>query len=350
MRPAFVDLLCCNSCGGELGLEGMADDDGHVINGTLRCRQCNTSFPIDSGVPRLLPGDQNRCVVRENTAARFGFEWHEFSKFDQAVETMSMATWFSPKRLSDLAGLTVLDAGCGMGRHAVVAAAQGVERLVGLDLGHAVDAAFANTRHLESVCIVQGDIYHPPVRDAVFDAAYSLGVLHHVPDPKRGFAALAGKVKPGGWFQVWLYAREGNGLILWVLNPVRRLTSRMPLRLLKLLSGLIAVPFVLAAKTIYRIPGLGSHLPYSQYMRWFAVGSFAKSHAIIFDQLLTPVAYYMRRDEVLALVSVPGWSVEAIEHNRGMSWGMTARRASATYSDNASNKSDALPRQQPATR
>ena len=298
----------------------------------------------------MLPEDRNRSVVRENTAARFGFEWQQFSKFDQAVETTSMATWFSPKRLSDLAGLTVLDAGCGMGRHAVVAAAHGVERLLGLDLGQAVDAAFDNTRHLESVCIVQGDIYHPPVRDAAFDAAYSLGVLHHVPDPKRGFAALAGKVKPGGWFQVWLYAKEGNGLILWVLNPVRRLTSRMPLRLLKLLSEVLTVPFVLAAKTIYRIPGLEARLPYSQYMRWFAGGSFSKSHAIIFDQLLAPVAYYMRRDEVLAMAAVAGWSVEAIQHNRGMSWGLTVRRAPLTSRNEPASESESLPLQQPATK
>ena len=53
-----------------------------------------------------------------------------------------------------------------------------------------MDAAFDNTRHLESVCIVQGDIYHPPVKDAAFDAAYSLGVLHHVPDPEAGLLVL----------------------------------------------------------------------------------------------------------------------------------------------------------------
>lgn len=331
MRPDFVDLLCCSGCGGDLALQGSSENEGHVIEGTLSCRSCSCTYPISRGVPRLLPQSPDRSAVREVTAARFGFQWHEFSDFDQAVETASMATWMSPKHLADLAGLTVLDAGCGMGRHAVVAAAHGVRRLVGFDLGHAVDAAFDNTRHLESVCIVQGDIYHPPVRDAAFDAAYSLGVLHHVPDPKRGFAALAAKVKPGGWFQVWLYAHEGNRLILWFLNPVRRVTSRMPLRLLKALAGIVSVPVFLATKTIYRIPGLGPRLPYAPYLRWLAKGSFANVHVIVLDQLLAPVAYYMRRDEVLALASTPSWTVEAIEHNRGMSWGMTARRAALAF-------------------
>ncbi len=307
MRAEFVELLCCPSCGGSLAIHPEAENEGHVMEGSLRCAGCQATYPIERGVPRLLPDDRNRSAVRDNTAARFGFEWTHFSEFDPAAEEASMATWMSPKHLDDLAGLTMFDGGCGMGRHATIAAKHGVRRLVGIDLGNSVDAAFANTRHLESICIVQGDIYFPPLKNGAFDAAYSIGVLHHLPDPKRGFAALAPKVKPGGWFHVWVYGREGNGLLLLVLNPIRRVTSRMPLGLLKGLSAIVAVPVALAAKTIYQIPGIGPRLPYATYMRWLAAGSFAKIHAIVFDQLLAPVAYYMRRGEVLEMVDAPGW-------------------------------------------
>ncbi len=301
-------------------------EDGHVMSGSLECGGCHGRYPIERGVARLLPDDQNRSTIRENTAARFGFEWNEFSSFDLAEETKSMATWFEPRKLTDLAGLTVFDAGCGMGRHATIAAQHGVRRLVGIDLGSAVDAAFANTRHIPQVCIVQGDIYHPPLKGGVFDAGYSIGVLHHLPDPKRGFAALASKVRSGGWFQAWVYGREGNGWLLLVLNPIRRITSRMPLTLLKALSATVAVPVVLASKTIYRLPAVGPRLPYGDYMRWLSTGSFAKTHAIVFDQLLAPVAFYMRKSEALAMVAVDGWKVEEIRHNRGMSWGISVAR------------------------
>ena len=326
MKPEFLDLLCCPTCLRELLLDASCSENGHVIEGKLTCSFCNTSFPIVRGVPRLLPDDGNRSEVRENTAGRFGFEWNEFSDFDPAVEEQSMATWMSPGRLDDLRGLTVLDAGCGMGGMRSIAAAHGVSRLVGLDLGSAVDAAFANTKHLPSVCIVQGDIYHPPVRNGAFDAAYSLGVLHHLPDPRCGFKALAPKVRPGGWIHVWLYGREGNRLLLLVLNPIRRITSRLPLRPLKLLSGVVAVPVAAIAKTLYRIPWLGERLPYSKYMRWLGHGSFVKIHLVVLDQLLAPVAYYMRREDVLAMAEAPNCIVTAIEHNRGMSWGMTVAR------------------------
>ena len=200
-----------------------------------------------------------------------------------------MRTWFQPRRLEDVAGLVVLEGGCGMGRHAVIASEFGAKTVIGLDLGDAVDAAFQNTRHLPEISIVQGDIYYPPLKDGAFDAAYSLGVLHHLPDPGRGFRALVPKVKRDGWFQVWVYGREGNGWIIYVINPIRAVTSRIPLGLLKILSWTVAVPLLVIARTLYQIPSLGDRLPYSPYIRWLAAFGIRKVHAIVLDHALTPV-------------------------------------------------------------
>jgi SAM-dependent methyltransferase len=262
--------------------------------------------------------------VRENTAERFGYEWNHFWDFEFAEEVASLKTWFRPRRLEDLAGLAVLEAGCGMGRHARIATHYGASTLVGLDLGNAVEAAFRNTRELPEVCIVQGDIYHPPFRSKAFDAAYSLGVLHHVPDPGRGFRAVAAAVKDDGWIQVWVYGREGNGWLVYIVNPIRRVTSRMPLRLLRLLSLLVAVPLLVSARTLYWIPWLGRRLPYANYMRWLAPFGLRKVHAIVLDHAVTPVTHYMTRADVLDMVGQTDWTIEALEHNRAMSWGFCA--------------------------
>ena len=89
-------------------------------------------------------------------------------------------------------GLAVLECGCGMGRHAVIASHFGARAVIGLDLGDAVEAAFENTRHVPGISIVQGDIYFPPFGNGAFDAAYSLGVLHHLP-AGRGFRAACAR-------------------------------------------------------------------------------------------------------------------------------------------------------------
>jgi SAM-dependent methyltransferase len=326
MRMEHLVYLACPHCGGSLSLEaGSRDEDGHVIEGSLECSSCKARYPLEQGVPRLLPDASFLSPERAIVAARFGYEWNRFCDFKYDEEVASLRTWFQPRRLEDLAGLVVLEAGCGMGRHAVIAANHGAKTVIGLDLGTAVQAAFQNTRHLPSVSIVQGDIYFPPLKDHSFDAAYSLGVLHHLPDPSRGFRALAKKVKNDGWFQVWVYGREGNGWIVQCINPIRSVTSRIPLGILNVLSWLLAVPLLGIARAFYQIPWLSNRLPYSPYIHWLGSFSIRKVHAIVLDHALTPVAHYMTRSDVLALVEGTGWDVSEIVHNRSMSWGLCAR-------------------------
>jgi SAM-dependent methyltransferase len=328
MRMEHLVYLACPRCGGRLGLdEPYTIDDAHVIEGSLRCEGCSTPYPVHQGVPRLLPDPSARSPVREKVAARFGYEWNHFRDFDFHEEVQSLRTWFQPRRLEDLAGLVVLEGGCGMGRHAVIASDFGARAVIGLDLGDAVLAAFENTRHVPGISIVQGDIYFPPFADGAFDAAYSLGVLHHLPDPGRGFRALVRKVKRTGWFQVWVYGREGNGWIIHFINPIRAVTSRLPLGILNVLSWLVAVPLQLCAQTLYQIPWLGIRLPYSRYIRWLAAFRIPKVHAIVFDHALTPVAHYMSRADCEDIVENTGWVISEIVHNRSMSWGLCARHS-----------------------
>jgi uncharacterized protein YbaR (Trm112 family)/ubiquinone/menaquinone biosynthesis C-methylase UbiE len=339
MRIEHLDFLACPCCIEPLRLEASeAGADGHHLEGTLACVNCLKQYPLTRGIPRILPDEALRSPIREKTAERFGYEWNHFRDFEFDEEVASLKTWFRPRRLEDLAGLKVLEAGCGMGRHAAIASHYGVHTLVGMDLGNAVEAAFQNTRHLPAVCIVQGDIYHPPLKLKQFDAAFSLGVLHHLPDPGRGFRPLAATVRDEGWFQIWVYGREGNGWIVYVIDPIRRVTSRMPMRLLNPLSLMVAIPLLLGAKTLYQIPWLGRNLPYSAYIRWLSAFSLRKVHAIVLDHAVTPVAHYMSRGDVERLIQEAGWTIIELEHNRGMSWGLCARPASNR--DNVASEMD----------
>jgi 2-polyprenyl-3-methyl-5-hydroxy-6-metoxy-1,4-benzoquinol methylase len=46
-----------------------------------------------------------------------------------------------------------------------------------------------------------------------FDAIWCSGVLHHLPDPERGRAALAAVLRPGGVMKIMGYSRIAR---LWV--------------------------------------------------------------------------------------------------------------------------------------
>lgn len=44
-------------CKGELTLNGEEEADGEVVAGTLLCLQCHARFPIEDGIPNLIPPD-----------------------------------------------------------------------------------------------------------------------------------------------------------------------------------------------------------------------------------------------------------------------------------------------------
>ena len=143
---------------------------------------------------------------------------------------------------SRLSGARVLEAGCGMGKYVRVASELGAKLVVGLDASEAVRRARDVTQGRRNVLIVQGDLFHPPLRGG-FDFVYSVGVLHHTPDARRAFNSVASLVRPGGEMAVWLYPHSRRlgpyFLEVWHERVLRPLTSRLPHRALeRLCAGL----------------------------------------------------------------------------------------------------------------
>ena len=57
MRRNLMDILACPLCKAELRLDVTAEDGDEVTQGTLTCTQCGEVFPINEGIPNLLPPD-----------------------------------------------------------------------------------------------------------------------------------------------------------------------------------------------------------------------------------------------------------------------------------------------------
>src|SRR5262249_27443611 len=154
------------------------------------------SVPIVDGVPRLAGHP-------DEYSASFGRQWNRYDvvRPDEDEEVFRVKTAISP---SDLAGRLVLDAGCGGGRYARVAASHGA-RVIGVDLSAAVAKARDVCAPMPRVLILQADLLDLPLEEAAFDLVYSIGVLHHTPDPRRAFSEVARRVKAGGRLSVWLY-------------------------------------------------------------------------------------------------------------------------------------------------
>jgi len=111
-------------------------------------------------------------------------------------------------RTEGLGGAVIGDFGCGAGRFLEVVRSKG-GRVIGLDMSEAVGVANEWFGGDEDVLICQADVLAPPLAPDSLDGVFSIGVLHHTPDPLRGFSALVETVKPGGWVAVSVYGKGG---------------------------------------------------------------------------------------------------------------------------------------------
>lgn len=56
MKKELMDILACPVCKGDLELNIEEEDDkGEIVSGNLYCRQCDQRYPIEEGIPNLLP-------------------------------------------------------------------------------------------------------------------------------------------------------------------------------------------------------------------------------------------------------------------------------------------------------
>ncbi len=50
-----MEILCCPLCKADLTLKVVKRERGEIEEGTLTCSKCATVFPIEEGIPNLLP-------------------------------------------------------------------------------------------------------------------------------------------------------------------------------------------------------------------------------------------------------------------------------------------------------
>ncbi len=215
--------------------------------------------------------------------------------------------WMLPVRLEDLAGKAVLECGCGGGGHTQILARY-AETVTAVDLN---TSEIARTRCKDNgnVSFVEADLGTMEL-GRQFDVVVCIGVIHHTDDPDRTFETLYRHCRPGGMVVIWTYSAEGNAMVRFGVEPVRKLLlSRLSRRALVLLSQAVTALLYPIVHTIYRIPGL-SFLPYYQYFANFRRMSFHRNMLNVFDKLNAPQTHFTTLEKTRQWMSadrfVPG--------------------------------------------
>ena len=272
------------------------------------------------------------------TAQAFATSWNNLPP-GSVYTYAQFCDWMEPLSRPDIAGQSVLELGCGNASLLVHCCGWQPARIVGVDLGDSVQTARSNVATFPFAEIVQADLVE--YRAEGFDLVYCIGVLHHLKDPAAGFASVLGNTRPGGKFHCWVYAREGNALVVALVEPIRKLTSRLPWWITKYLFATpLVVPYFLYAKLLRMLhrmfprqaPAWFDKAPLREYSLWIAERGFSFFRHVAFDQLVTPQTAYLTRREIESWLDQPGVIVPGSTYviwRNGNSWKFGGQRAEA---------------------
>ena len=191
--------------------------------------------------------------IDNKTVSSFGEEWksfHGFSETDLKTVGDKYFDIVTPAMLNET--MKVVDIGCGSGRFIKYLKGR-YARITGIDPSQAIFAANELIGNDEKVELVQASTDSIPFPDNYFDFGFSLGVLHHIPDTAKALNDCVKKIRPGGYFLLYLYYSLDNKpyyfrIIFYLSNLIRLLVSKMPARLKKVVCDFFAIliymPFV----------------------------------------------------------------------------------------------------------
>jgi SAM-dependent methyltransferase len=253
----------------------------------------------------------------DRTVKDFGEQWLRYSDnegYYGSLELFSdmLSPFLKPENLKNC---KVAEIGSGAGRIVNMLLESGVQHVVAVEPSDSFAVLVRNIRNSERVtCLkIPGDQLHAYGN---LDYIFSIGVLHHIPDPKPVVEAAFKALRPGGHFLFWLYGKEGNESYLALIKPLRILTRKLPHLVLASLVWLIYHPLNLYIRLCHRFP-----LPLREYLlSIFEKMSPEKRKLIIYDQLNPAYAKYYTKSEAMELLFDGGFINVRAYHRHGYSW------------------------------
>jgi SAM-dependent methyltransferase len=215
--------------------------------------------------------------IHPQTVAGFGDEWSRFkqSELTQQERLKIFNNYFTIFNWGALPNLAVgADIGCGSGRWGSIVSER-VGELILIDASEdALRVARENLKLRTNVTFLLASVGHLPLEDASLDFAYSLGVLHHVPNTFDAIKEIARVLKSGAPFLIYLYYSFENRPVWfrqlwWISDCARAIISRLPHPLRYAVSQIIATtiywPLARTASVLDRVGICPISWPLSYY-------------------------------------------------------------------------------------
>jgi SAM-dependent methyltransferase len=255
--------------------------------------------------------------VDPDVAAGFGHEWSTFrqseTEFTSTDREAIFQSYFHIFPWNELPPDPVgIDVGCGSGRWSVMVAPR-VGHLHLLDASaDALAVARQNLADATNVSFHLATVGDIPVDDNSLDFAFSLGVLHHVPDTMAAIRAITNKLKVGAPFLIYLYYALDNRpwwyRTIWRFSNIfRTIISRLPPGLRLVISQIIAVvvywPLARFAALVERVGFSPATIPLESYRH----RKFYVMRTDAYDRFCTTLEQRFTRQQIEQMLTGAGF-------------------------------------------
>lgn len=261
---------------------------------------------------------------RDQTIRDFGDQWTRHTEnraYYAGSELFAdiIHPFLSP---ADVAGKKCADIGSGTGRIVLMMLNAGASHVTAIEPSAAFEVLKRNVTEAGdrvSALNVRGD----EIPAADFDVILSIGVLHHIPEPKPVVDAAFKALRPGGKMLIWLYGSEGSAAYRSIFLPVRAITKRLPIAVNEALAACL-YPIVLAYAALTRA---APAMPLADYLKnVFMRFGPEERRLVILDQINPQYAKYYTRAEAAALLENSGFRNVDLFHRHEYSWTVVGER------------------------
>ena len=159
--------------------------------------------------------------AQRQTEQTFAFKWGRRETYESPDVHAFSRKWLFERYCDNdpdlLAGYLaggskiILDAGCGSGYSAILFFGDHLKRhdYLGVDISNSVDVARQRfAEHGYPGDFLQASLMDLPIPNASVDMVFAEGVLHHTDSTELAIRYLSTKIKPGGLFLFYVYAKK----------------------------------------------------------------------------------------------------------------------------------------------
>jgi ubiquinone/menaquinone biosynthesis C-methylase UbiE/uncharacterized protein YbaR (Trm112 family) len=211
MKNDLLEILACPNCpGASLDLKIFNHENSEITLGELSCSNCKETYPIQEGIPRMVPRPQEIFVEKKNQnlehyevrEANITYYDSVADVYEDEVEQTIHQCDFNQRRIDEMVkGLAektqkqlFLDLGCGTG-NVLKFGKKYFKRAIGVDISFNM-LKQAQKNGLE---VIQGDTLFLPFKSSLFDVVSIFSVLHHIYDYSLVLNQISRVLKSGGY-------------------------------------------------------------------------------------------------------------------------------------------------------